>query len=550
MLKKNIVRRTPQETESFARDLHPVLQRVYAGRAVSSAKEIDYSLSNLLSFRLLSNIDQAASLLQTALEQQKRIVIVADYDADGATACALAIRGLKLMGAKQVDYIVPDRFIHGYGLSPEIVEQAAELEPDLLVTVDNGISSIEGVALARSRNIEVLITDHHIPGEALPSADVIVNPNLEQDEFPSKSLAGVGVMFYVLAALRDILRENSWFAEQDIAEPKLSALLDLVALGTVADVVKLDFNNRILVEQGLLRIRQGLCVPGILALLRSAKRSAHELVSSDLGFVVGPRLNAAGRLTDMRLGIECLISDDLERVNEIAARLERLNSERREIQAEMEDEAVAELQALKLEETDSLPFGLCIYRQHWHQGVIGVLASKMKEHTQRPVIAFASESEHTLKGSARSIRGVHIRDVIDAIATRRPGIVSKFGGHAMAAGLSIALEHYDEFTRLFDEYVQRGIEKTGFDSELVSDGELDARDMNLELAQLLRDAGPWGQGFSEPSFDGVFKVRESRVLGDKHLKLSLSQAETPTAIDAIAFNTTDYDWPAITGIKG
>ncbi|NKB38251.1 MAG: single-stranded-DNA-specific exonuclease RecJ [Gammaproteobacteria bacterium] len=543
MLSKSIVRRKVSPLTSAFSDLHPVMQKVYAGRGVNKQEEIDYSLKNLLGFKQIKNIDAAARLLRSSLEQQRRIVIVADYDADGATACALAIRGLKSMGAANVEFIVPDRFIHGYGLSPEIVELASRLEPDLLLTVDNGISSVDGVALARSKGIDVLITDHHIPAKELPDANVIVNPNLIDDVFPSKSIAGVGVMFYVLAALRASLSETDWFETKERPAPRLSQFLDLVALGTVDDVVKLDLNNRILVEQGLQRIRQGQCTPGISALLSMAQRLPESVVSSDLGFIVGPRLNAAGRLTDMRLGIDCLLCDDHIEATRMATRLDQLNKERREIQSEMEAEAKLELRDFSFELNNSSTFGMCLYKEHWHQGVIGVLASKIKEMTGRPVIAFAKESESSLKGSARSVKNVHIRDVFDAIATNSPGLINTFGGHAMAAGLSINTENYDEFSALFNREVRSCFEKSGIDSELVSDGELNSEYINLDLAGIIRRSGPWGQGFPEPVFDGKFRVVESRLLAKKHLKLLLSTDDNKGQVEAIAFNTTDTDWP-------
>lgn len=543
MLKRTIIRRKLNDSRVLPAAIHPVLSRVYAGRDISSAEEIDYSLHKLLPFSLLRNIESAANLLESVLRQQKRIIIVADYDADGATACALAVRGLKTMGAKNVHFIVPDRFVHGYGLSPEIVELAAELQPDLIVTVDNGISSVEGVALARSLGIDVLVTDHHLPGPVLPAATVIVNPNQAGDEFPSKSLAGVGVMFYVLAALRARLRECGWFEEQRIKEPNLAQFLDLVALGTVADVVPLDFNNRVLVAQGLQRIREGRCVPGISALLKLARREPLTIVSSDLGFTIGPRLNAAGRLTDMRLGIECLICDDQAAALHMGTRLDQLNRDRRQIQTEMEDEAMATLEAMDIQSVNTLPYGMCLYQEHWHQGVVGILASKIKERTHRPVIAFAKENDELLKGSARSISDIHIRDVIEAITTAHPGLVVKYGGHAMAAGLSLRQSAFEKFSALFNDEIKRHIDIRGFDSELISDGELAGDDFSLELASEFRKAGPWGQGFPEPRFDGIFRVLGSRIVGSKHLKLDLSIEGENKPIEAIAFNTSDESWP-------
>jgi len=543
MLGKKIIRRKRNNSLTHPDSTHPALQKVYASRNINSLEELDYRLENLLSFTLLDNIEEAAKLLSSTLMQQKRIVVVADYDADGATACALAIRGLKSMGFKNVQYIVPDRFEHGYGLSPEIVEMAATLEPDLLITVDNGISSVEGVKLARDKGFEVLITDHHLPASVLPDANVIVNPNLENDSFPSKSLAGVGVLFYVLAALRAELRQDGWFEQQNLPVPNLAQFLDLVALGTVADVVPLDSNNRILVYHGLERIRQGKCVAGISALLNVAKRTPAKITSGDLGFSVGPRLNAAGRLTDMRLGIECLICDDQSTAMQMATKLDEINQQRRSIQQEMENEAIADIEEMDLQANEALPSGMCLYKEHWHQGVIGVLASKIKEITHRPVIAFAKENDELLKGSARSIRDVHIRDAIEAIATINPGLVLKYGGHAMAAGLSIELERFDEFSILFANEIDERIKMTGFDSELYSDGELNADDFTIELAEEFVRAGPWGQGFPEPRFDGVFKIMTSRIVGTKHLKLQLCPEDGKPSIDAIAFNTTDEHWP-------
>ena len=543
MIKKTIIRRPQLNSPDIDNDLHPVLNRVYQARGVSSPEQLDYSLAKLLPFNSLSNIERATELLMLALEQQKRIVIVADYDADGATACALGIRGLKMMGASDVHFIVPDRFIHGYGLSPEIVELAHELKPDLIITVDNGISSVEGVALARAKEIDVLVTDHHLPGPVLPEANVIVNPNLDNDAFQSKALAGVGVMFYVLAALRAGLREQNWFEDKNIPKPQLAQLLDLVALGTVADVVQLDLNNRIFVAQGLERIRRGHCGAGIQALFAVAGKPLEKISSSDLGFAIGPRLNAAGRLDDMRLGIECLLCDDATSALQMATQLDQLNKERREIQSEMEEEALLAIESVNLDVEASLPYGICLYQDNWHQGVVGIVASKIKEKTHRPVIAFAKESEELLKGSARSIRDIHIRDAIEAIASAHPGVISKFGGHAMAAGLSLRQDKFEEFCKYFDQEIERQIKIKGFDSKLLSDGELAENQFNLELAEKFKQAGPWGQGFPEPQFDGKFNILESRIVGGKHLKLKLYISDKKDALDAIAFNHTDEQWP-------
>lgn len=522
-------------------EVHPLLKRIYSGRNICSMDELDYSLDKLLPFRQLGHVETAAELLADALEKQKKILIVADYDVDGATACALGIRGLRAMGAKQIDYLVPDRFTHGYGLSTEVVEIATESSPDMLITVDNGISSIDGVAMARSYGLDVLITDHHLPGAQLPNANVIVNPNLPGDPFPSKNLAGVGVMFYVLAALRSYLRDRDWFSSQGISEPNLAAFLDLVALGTVADVVPLDHNNRIFVAQGLQRIRRGHCVEGIHALLLVAKRPAENLLSSDLGFALGPRLNAAGRLTDMRLGIECLLTDDTERAASAAEQLEQLNKTRQQIQSDMQDEAKAEIDNMDLENED-LPLGLCLFNQQWHQGVIGILASRIKDQLQRPVMVFAPDGQQVIKGSGRSIKGVHLKDVIDRIATLEPQLILKYGGHAMAAGLSISGQDFEKFSVLFNAEINRLFNENQFDTALVTDGELLSDEISLEVAELLQQAGPWGQGFPEPLFEGEFELVDYRILADKHLKLRLCVPGGTEIYDAIAFNMTDEDW--------
>ena len=523
--------------------LHPVLQRVYSARNVNSEQELDYSLAGLLSFTELSGIESAVDLLVAVIEQEKRILIVADFDADGATSCAVAIRGLRAMGAKDLRYVVPNRFEYGYGLTPEIVEVAAREEPDLIITVDNGIASNDGVVAAKKLGIQVLITDHHLPGDQLPDADAIVNPNQPNDSFPSKSLAGVGVMFYVLMALRSRLREAGWFEQQGIVDPNLAQLLDLVALGTVADVVPLDRNNRILVSQGLARIRKGVGCAGIRAIAQVAKREFHKLSSSDLGFAIGPRLNAAGRLDDMSLGIECLLCDDEAEALRLAAELDQLNQERRQIGDLMLDEAIQILDSLDFAGKE-MPFGLCLYDPEWHQGVVGILASRIKEQHFRPVIVFANADAGEIKGSARSVKGVHIRDVLDAVATQNPGLINKFGGHAMAAGLSFSADRYDDFKEAFDQEVRKYLSADDLQGVIISDGELVADDLSLDLAEQLRYSGPWGQQFPEPTFDGVFELEDVRIVAEKHLKMLLRIPATKTLIDAIAFNVTNEDWPA------
>lgn len=533
---KCIIQRRRSSTGQFPADLHPVLRRVYAARAVETADDLDTSLNKLIAPAELAGLPAAVDLLQHAIVNRQRIVVVGDFDADGATSCALCLRALRAMGAAEVHYLVPNRFEYGYGLTPEIVDVAAQLQPDLLVTVDNGISSIDGVAAAKAQGIKVLITDHHLPGKQLPAADAIVNPNNVGDSFPSKSLAGVGVAFYVMLALRARLREHGWFAKQAIAEPKLAQYLDLVALGTVADVVPLDRNNRILVQQGVQRMRAGHCVPGIRALFEVGGRSLSRMVATDLGFTVGPRLNAAGRLDDMSLGIECLLTDDAAAATRMATRLDELNRDRKLIETDMQTRALAAIEALDLRD-DRLPVGLCLFDPGWHQGVIGILAARIKERFHRPVIAFARSGAGEIKGSARSVAGLHIRDALDAVATRHPDLIEKFGGHAMAAGLSLPEAHYPAFAAAFDKEVSRHLSREDLNGVIYSDGELSDQELSLDTAQLLRDASPWGQGFPAPVFEGDFTVVSHRVVGQRHLKMTLSPATGNCQIDAIAFNT-------------
>ncbi|MDH3887635.1 MAG: single-stranded-DNA-specific exonuclease RecJ [Gammaproteobacteria bacterium] len=535
-MSKTIVRRSCSSTEQFPVDLHPVLRRVYAARAVESADDLDYSLERLIPPAELGGLTGAVDLLEAAVSGHQRIVVVGDFDADGATSCALCMRALRAMGATEIHYLVPNRFEYGYGLTPEIVNVAAELQPDLIMTVDNGISSIEGVAAASQQGIKVLITDHHLPGKQLPAAAAIVNPNNIGDGFPSKNLAGVGVAFYVMLALRARLRDKGWFRNEAIAEPNLAQYLDLVALGTVADVVPLDRNNRILVQQGVQRMRAGRCVPGIRALLEVAGRSLSRLVSTDLGFTVGPRLNAAGRLDDMSLGIECLLADDAKAASAMAARLDALNRERKDIESDMQSRALEAIENLKLDDKQ-LPVGLCLFDPGWHQGVIGILAARIKERFHRPVIAFARSGDGEIKGSARSVSGLHIRDALDAVAARHPDLIAKFGGHAMAAGLSLPEAHYPAFASAFDEEVSRQLSRDDLNGVIYSDGELAEQELSLETAQLLRDASPWGQGFPAPVFEGDFNVVSHRVVGQRHLKMTLSPERGNCQIDGIAFNT-------------
>ena len=526
-------------TLPFLGDLPPLLTRLYAARGVQSEAELDKSLARLIPFQQLKGIEAAVDLLVTALEQRQRILIVGDFDADGATASTVGTLGLRLLGAAHVDYLVPNRFEYGYGLTPEIVAVALQRQPQLLITVDNGISSVEGVAAAKAAGLTVLVTDHHLPGAELPAADAIVNPNQPGCDFPSKALAGVGVMFYVLLALRARLREMGWFTAQR-PEPNLGELLDLVALGSVADVVPLDANNRILVHQGLARIRAGRARAGLRAILEVAGRDHRRITSTDLGFILGPRLNAAGRLDDMALGIECLLCEDEALARDMAVQLDQLNQDRKAIEQGMQREALAQLKDLPLED---MPFGLCLFEADWHQGVIGILASRMKERYHRPTIAFADAGEGMLKGSARSVPGLHIRDALDAVAAKHPGLISKFGGHAMAAGLSLPQENYGAFAAAFDAEVRRQLHADDLTGRLLSDGQLSVTEFNLELAKALRHAGPWGQHFPEPLFHGVFQIVQQRLVGDKHLKLVLKTECGGQTLDGIAFNIDREVWP-------
>ena len=540
---KKLVRRRSKEDIDLAGEggIHPLLARIYAARGVTSTTDLNLALDQLLPPTDLLNADRAAVLLADALADDKRMLVVGDFDADGATSTALAVQVLRAFGARHVDFLVPNRFEYGYGLTPEIVALAARAKPDLIITVDNGISSLEGVEAARDAGIATLVTDHHLAGDRLPRAEVIVNPNQPGCSFASKNLAGVGVIFYIMLALRAELRRRDWFSQRE--EVNLGHYLDLVALGTVADVVPLDRNNRILVAAGLARIRAGQARPGIRALLDLASRRQGSVVASDLGFAVGPRINAAGRLDDMTIGIDCLMCDDYNRAASIAARLQQLNQDRRIIEQDMQNEAMQIIANLALGDDKDPPVAMTLYQSGWHQGVIGILASRIKDRLHRPVIAFADGDEEYLKGSARSIPGIHIRDILDAVATRHPGLISRFGGHAMAAGMSLLREDYQRFSQAFVAEVARHTEDVELQAVVESDGELAASDFQLELADTLRYAGPWGQHFPEPVFDGKFSIVSQRLVGDKHLKLVLSQPGSGQVLDAIAFNVDLDDWP-------
>jgi len=511
--------------------VHPILQQIYAARGVLEPGQVEHRLARMLSPQLLGGMVPAVELLAEAIRGDWTILIAGDYDCDGATGTAVAVRGLRLLGAGRVSYAIPNRFAHGYGLSPAFVA-SLQSTPQLIVTVDNGVASIAGVAAAKARGIRVIVTDHHLPGEQLPACDAMVNPNLAGDPFPSKMLAGVGVMFYLLLALRARLHEEGAFGE---TKPDLSSLLDLVALGTVADLVPLDFNNRVLVEAGLQRMRSGRACAGITALVEAGKRSLATLCSTDLAFAVGPRLNAAGRLEDMRLGVECLLTDDVAQARRYADQLDAINRERRDLQASMVAEA--EVMAAALGHIDAV--GVALYEPSWHAGVVGLVASKLKERLHRPVIAFAPASEDDtghLRGSARSIPGFHIRDALAAIDARQPGLIERFGGHAMAAGLSLKTGDYPRFAAAFDAVARELIESERLQAVLYTDGELPPGAATLVLARQLREAGPWGQAFPEPLFDNLFECAGWKVMGERHLRLQLRDPRDGALHDAVMFN--------------
>jgi single-stranded-DNA-specific exonuclease len=533
-------------------DVPPLLRRIYAARGALSLDQARPRLAHLHPPDALGGLDAATALLADAIARDRHIVVVGDFDCDGATACAVGVRGLRLLGARRVSHAVPNRMVHGYGLSPGLVDDLAALQPDLLVTVDHGVACIAGVATAKARGWQVLVTDHHLPGEALPSADAIVNPNLRGDGFPSKALAGVGVMFYVLLALRRKLRDDGVLAQ----EPDLSGLLDLVAVGTVADLVPLDANNRALVGAGLRRLRTGQGCAGLRALIEVAGRDARTLSAADIGYAIAPRINAAGRLEDMAVGIECLLSDDTAHARALAEVLHGINAERQGVQQQMVDEAEAAVARIALD--GQLPPVLCLFDPDWHPGVVGLVASKLKERVHRPVFAFAPAEPGSaqLRGSARSIPGLHIRDVLAAIDSARPGLLGRFGGHAMAAGLSLSVECLPDFKTAVREQMDRMLDPALLQAEILSDGELQAHECDRRHAELLRDSGPWGQAYPEPLFDGVFVMRGWRVVGEKHLKLELDgwgrrlnaiefggwRGEAPPSRLRIAFRLEPDDW--------
>ncbi|EBK4288730.1 single-stranded-DNA-specific exonuclease RecJ [Salmonella enterica] len=539
---RQLRRREADETAELPADLPPLLRRLYASRGVRSARELERSVKGMLPWQQLSGIDNAVEILYNAFREGIRIIVVGDFDADGATSTALSVLGMRALGCDNISYLVPNRFEDGYGLSPEVVDQAKARGAQLIVTVDNGISSHAGVAHAKTLGIPVIVTDHHLPGDTLPDAEAIINPNLRDCEFPSKSLAGVGVAFYLMLALRTFLRDKGWFDERNIAPPNLAELLDLVALGTVADVVPLDANNRILTWQGLSRIRAGKCRPGIKALLEISNRDPQQLAASDLGFALGPRLNAAGRLDDMSVGVALLLCDNLGEARVLASELDALNQTRKEIEQGMQAEALILCEKLE-RSSEMLPGGLAMYHPEWHQGVVGILASRIKERFHRPVIAFAPAGDGTLKGSGRSIQGLHMRDALERLDTLYPDLMIKFGGHAMAAGLSLEEHKFEQFQQRFGELVTEWLDPALLQGEVISDGPLSAAEMSMEVAQLLRDAGPWGQMFPEPLFDGRFRLLQQRLVGERHLKVMVEPVGGGPLLDGIAFNIDTTCWP-------
>ncbi|WP_085247702.1 single-stranded-DNA-specific exonuclease RecJ [Gilliamella mensalis] len=537
-----IHRKLPEVYPEFPDDIPLLLQRIYALRGISSMQELDYTTRNLFNYNKLAGIDKAVEILYLAMKNNKRIMVVGDFDTDGATSTALTIKALKNMGCLFVDYIIPDRFDDGYGLSVSVVKKAILQNTQLIITVDNGISANEAVDFAKRSNLSVIITDHHLCPEQLPNADAIINPNLPNCSFPSKHLAGVGVAFYLMLALRAKLRQENWFADNNLTEYNVANLLDLVALGTIADVVKLDHNNRILVHQGINRIRSGYCSEGIKALLHIAKKDRTSLTSTDLAFYIAPRLNAAGRMDNMALGVQLLLCDNYDSAINKATDLDNLNNDRKLIEQTMHKEALSFIQEIE-KQNISIPHLLVFYHPEWHQGIIGILSSRLKDKYYRPVISFASTQDGFLKGSGRSIPGVHLRDLIDELNQQHPDLIVSFGGHAMAVGLTIREEDLQRFKSSFETLLDTHLKPDLLEPIIETDGEIDSQDLTYHIAKQLKESGPWGEGFGAPIFDGEFTIHQQRLLANKHLKLVLEPQNGGPLIEGIFFNVNRQQWP-------
>ena len=532
------VRSYSQEIFNQDSDLHPLLKRIFAAREVESLQHCEYAIDKLLPPDEISNLSEAAKLLCQHIQKGNHILIFGDYDADGATSTALCIRSLTAMGHQNCTFRLPDRFVDGYGLSTGIAQKIQQDNPDCVITVDTGIASFDGIKLLRKDGIDLVVTDHHLPSFDLPDANVIVNPNAFK-ESGGKNLAGVGVAFYLMLAIRKQLRTINWFENNQIKDPNLAEMLDLVAIGTVADLVPLDFNNRILVNEGLKRIQAGFCSDGIKQLVQSSNKSLRSLTSTDIGFAIAPKINAAGRLDDMTTGVYCLLAEDQNSANKLAHELHNINDLRKKVQNNMNVEALLLLEEIKTAEF-SQQYGIVLFQKHWHQGVVGIIASKIKDKTYRPCIVFAEAEDGSLKGSGRSIAGIHLRDVLDLIDKKKPGLIDKFGGHAMAAGLSLNKDNLVAFTELFDSCIKQSVDSSCFQEIIECDGELEIDNITLDTAQLIRQSGPWGQRFPLPSFVGQFDVINQRILTDKHLKFVLKQRGIRNSIDAIAFFVDEH----------
>lgn len=541
--KKTVHRRVPNSQQTLNDALHPLLCSLYRARGITHIDELEKSIAKIHAYHLLKNSDRAVELLYDAMVQQKKIIVIGDFDADGATSTALVLLAMRAMGYHNISYLIPDRFKQGYGLSVDVVKEALNKQAELIITVDNGISSFEGVDFACSQGIQTIITDHHLPAETLPDATVIVNPNMADCSFPSKSLAGVGVAFYLMLALRAYLRQMNWFTTHQLAEFNLAELLDLVAVGTIADLVPLDYNNRILVHQGLNRIRAGHCRVGMQALLAIANKNQLKLTTNDLGFTLAPRLNAAGRLDDMSIGVELLICDNNATAQKLAKQLDDLNIERKKIEQSMKEEAAIFCEEIKSDLSDASSNAIVLYHHNWHQGVIGILASRLKEQFSCPVIIFADVGEGLIKGSARSIHSLHIKDALALLNTRYPDLICSFGGHAMAAGLTLKQEHFTEFKNRFEQLLQELLDPTQNHNIIFTDGEIDKSALSLETAEMLQQGGPWGQGFPEPLFDGCFTLLKQQLVADKHLKVLAIPAQGGPTIEGIIFNIDRSHWP-------